>query len=446
MRRRWLLGILAMLWASGGAAAQSPLSPTAFHRVFLTTGEALPTYGGAATVGDRLIFTLAIVHADGTFALQLMSLPVSRVDLGRTTRYARALRERAYAVTRGDAEYAAFVADVGQELSAMAALDDRALQVARALIVRQRLLAWPRDHFNYRASDVAQLVARLDAVLREQPSSDGPASIAFELTSDAGMAVLPPPAASDSIDAAAVAADAADIGEERVAILRAALAAASDESVRRRLALRLERELEAELRYAALVGDLRARAAAARRSGDAGAVETLRDELPARDAALGHRRPQIVERLAVELGLAADAARARRAALDRYRATIGALVEYERRIRPAFSGLSGLETLLARLRDVERVPYERTLAAERRVQRWRDLVDAVAPPADLAGVHATLASALRMAQEACVRRRLADVTARDAPAREAASAAAGALLLGDRARGDLVAALLPPRD
>ncbi len=68
----------------------------------------------------------------------------------------------------------------------------------------------------------------------------------------------------------------------------------------------------------------------------------------------------------------------------------------------------------------------------------------ITPPADLAGVHSTIASTIGMAREAYARRRRAVVTDMIEPAKEASAAAAGALLLSDRARTDLVAALYPP--
>ena len=61
--------------------------------------------------------------------------------------------------------------------------------------------------------------------------------------------------------------------------------------------------------------------------------------------------------------------------------------------------------------------------------------------AEASAIHATLISALRMAVEATARRREAAATNAMATMRAASSAAAGALLLGDRARADLVNSL-----
>ena len=62
----------------------------------------------------------------------------------------------------------------------------------------------------------------------------------------------------------------------------------------------------------------------------------------------------------------------------------------------------------------------------------------------MADVHATLESAVHMAGAAADRRRTAVITNAVAVAREASSAAAGALILLDRARADLAQLLQPP--
>jgi hypothetical protein len=50
-----------------------------------------------------------------------------------------------------------------------------------------------------------------------------------------------------------------------------------------------------------------------------------------------------------------------------------------------------------------------------------------------------------MAREACERRRLAVITNKTQTAREASSAAAGALLLAGAVQADLVTGLFPPK-
>jgi hypothetical protein len=423
--------------------AQVPYAEDAIYRVFLMNGAALPSYGEAVQVGDRLIFNLTFARADGRLQLVLITLPVERVDLIRTQRYAQAMRAAVYARTRGEVEYSAMLQGFSEELAAIAALNDRAEQIRRARLARQRLLLWPSEHHKYRAEDVRELVAAIVQILAE-PNA-GPTRLALDLSYDTGPALLSAPRAEDSVYTALLATEAADVGDERLAILRTARSWAPSESVRR-LSVEFERELEAELRYTNLFHTLRRRADAARRLGQIAAVEALQRELHARDAAFGRRRPQQVRAMDTDLSAALSAARARRAALDRYAAVLAAVRAYQRQVTPLLTGLRRLDSTLTRLRDLEPVPYTDLLAADAQLSRWREMAESIQPPVDVAGTHATVSSAIRLAQEGCVRARLAAVSGRDASAREAASAASGALLLGERARADLDAALLPPRD
>ena len=66
------------------------------------------------------------------------------------------------------------------------------------------------------------------------------------------------------------------------------------------------------------------------------------------------------------------------------------------------------------------------------------------PPSDLAAVHALMVSAAQLAAQAVAVRRDAVTSGAMDRAWQASSAAAGALMLLDRARKDLASALVPP--
>lgn len=428
------------------AAQTAPLS-TSF-RVFLADGTALSSYGDAAQVGDRLVFNLAVVGADRRVTLQLMSLPVESVDLARTARYRDSMRARYYAATRGEVEYQAMTDEVERDLAQLSGIPDRKRQLMLAELARQRLQAWPRDHFNYRAEDVRQLAGLFNDVITEIRIAAGESTFSLDLS--AGPAAPPAeplldaPGPAESVDLAIRAARAADIGEERVAILRAVLTVA--EGVQRGIVQReLNAEIRAGARYDALAVDLRKRAAKAAGSGRVRTAEGLASELRTRDDELGRRRPQIVRTLAADLALSVEAARTRRAALDHYAATYRVMMAYEQRVRPAFAGVDALRRTLEGIRDRRPVAFDDARSGEARLRSLEDLAARVEPPVDLAAVHATLASALAMAREACARQRQAGVTPTSQVALQASSAAAGALLLADRARADLVSGLYPPR-
>ena len=174
-------------------------------------------------------------------------------------------------------------------------------------------------------------------------------------------------------------------------------------------------------------------------------VEAAITALKTGDRDLGSRRRQSVDALLVELASVLDATRTHRAALDRYAHVRGSLLQYERTVRPVMSGLDGLTPVFTALREMHYMAYDRLLQTTGRIAAFRTSLDAIAPPADLADVHATLDSALKMASYAVGRRRLAMSIMSEVIDKEASSAAAGALMLSGLAREQLIARLYPPK-
>jgi hypothetical protein len=121
------------------------------------------------------------------------------------------------------------------------------------------------------------------------------------------------------------------------------------------------------------------------------------------------------------------------------------LLQYERTVRPVMSGFDGLAPVFTAVRDFKFTAYERLERAGARLAAFRKTLSVIAPPEDLADVHATLDSAMKMADHACSRRRLAMAIVSEVVDREASSAAAGALMLAALAREQLVARLYPPK-
>jgi hypothetical protein len=153
-----------------------------------------------------------------------------------------------------------------------------------------------------------------------------------------------------------------------------------------------------------------------------------------------------VQDLIEELRKARDSAVARKEALDKYATVRQRLLDYELAVRPAFAALEGLRPVLEYYREFRIVSFERTAVAVDRFEKMRALAESTTPPPEVSAIHATLISALRMALEASTRRREAAATNAMPTMRAASSAAAGALLLGDRARNDLTNSLcLGPR-
>lgn len=421
-------------------------------RVFLTTGEALPAHGEPAFLHDRIVFTLIVGADPAKPEVQVTSLPLDRIDEARTRRYVTSVRAAYYAATRGEADFEAMTAEVRRAIDRLAAIEDPRRRLALAEEAKQRLLDWSRDNYSYRADDIAELAELFDEVIAELRVAAGESRFAIDLRAQSDDPVheplLPEPTPRESLALAFAAARAAGPGDERLAILRAAGRAAEsegDEETRAEAARALARESEAERAYDEFFAGVRARAAEARRQGNVEALERLESTVRTRDAELGARRPEAVRGLLGELEDALEDVRVHRLALERYRLMRPTLLAYERRIRRVSSGMDGLHSLLEAVAGMRTTPYERLESASRRLAVLMRDAARVTPPDDLSDVHATLQSALRLAEEACARLRLAVTTLSTDREREASTAAAGAMLLAAQARQELVRRLYPPK-
>lgn len=444
---------LAMSVVAAIAAAQSPsLDAGAVFRVFLKNGEALPSYGEAALAGDRVVFTLLLGGAQDQRALQLISLPAGSVDLERTTGYANTLRAAHYAATRGEVDYAAMTQEVQRALDEVTSTGDPKKRLALALDARRRLLDWSASTYGYRAAEVRRLAELFDEVITSLRAAAGERQFSLDLRAGpepASEPLLPLPGLDESIRLALAAARAADSEDDRLAVLRAASALVAADPPGSDLRARVTREFDLEARagaaYVELTADVRARAEAAQRRGDVAGVAAAIQTLQVRDRELGGRRPQMTSAFLGELETMLTRVRSYRAALDRYAAVRPSLLAYERAVRPIMSGFDGLVPVFNAIRDVRFTAYERLERASVRLANFTDALQEIAPPADLADVHSTLVSALRMAAHGVSRRRLSAASGSKVVAAEASSAAAGALLLAGQAREQLVARLYPPK-
>jgi hypothetical protein len=438
--------------AAPGRVAAQP-APAAIHRVFLIDGHALPSYGEAAEVGQRVVFSLWLGSTSDGPSLALVSLPVAVVDLERTRGYALAMRAAHYAATRGETDYAAMTVEVERSIARLHQIADPAERLRLAREARVRLRAWSAAHYRYRASDIDRLVALFDDVIAALVADGaavepGDVELSFDEPNLTAEALIAAPSASEAWHLALIAAVAADLPAERRAILAALepvveAGGATDllDGVRRRLA----EERRVDVVYATLVSRVIAEADRAAASGDLNRIGTLREWLIAENAEMGDRRPADVAMLSAYLDERAAAAAARRDALTRYRSVRPLLLTYERQVRPVTSRLDGLRPTLERLSEGEASPYATLETAERRLSRLADDLHQVTPPPDAADIHATFVSAVHLAGAACARARVGLATAKPDPLRDASAAAAGAILLLDAARATLVDRLYPPR-
>jgi hypothetical protein len=156
-------GFAAVLWLLASAASAQTTAP--LYRVFLADGSALASFGEWARVEDRLVFSMPLAPGAGPGDLHLVSLPVQRVDLARTERYADSVRAAHYAATRGEADFAQLSSSVAQTLNQIASLPDPLQRLAAAEQARRALADWPAQHHNYRATEVREILGVLDEVI-----------------------------------------------------------------------------------------------------------------------------------------------------------------------------------------------------------------------------------------------------------------------------------------
>ncbi|MEO8482342.1 MAG: hypothetical protein ABI634_09050 [Acidobacteriota bacterium] len=441
----WTLLALVVA-APAGVGAQTSIADS-LYRVFLRTGEALPSYGEPAVVGDRVVFNLIVGAPTDSPNLQLVNLPTNRIDLPKTNRYRETKRAAFYGETRGEAEYAAMTAEVARTLDQLAAVPDPRQRLALAEEARRRLLEWSNEHFLYRSSDIRELAGMFDDVINQLRLAAGQPKLSFDIVAKPPLRerLLPAPTRRESVTLALMAAKTADIAEERVSILRLAEAPARAESpsLARIVTARLTAEIRAGSAYAALTAALLKRAEDARRRGDVMAVKRLQVELVRRDRSLGRLRPLEMKALATELQGTLRATAAFRRALANYNQQRGTLRAYNVKVRPIFSGIAAATPVVAAVRELHAATRQQLSSTELRLRALQAQAQKIRPPRTLTGTHATLISAIRMARESLTRRQLDGSRLPTTPG-PAASAAAGALLLTQQARADLATSLRPP--
>lgn len=457
-RRRLLAFALSWFLVSGPATAQPTPATALLFRIFLRDGRTLTSYGEYARVGDRVVFSLPLGDAGANPRLHLASVPAGDVDWTATDRYRDALRASHYADTRGEQDFAAMSGEVARLLGDIAITTDKGVQLGLAERALTVLADWPGSHYAYRAEEVRQIQTLVEEVVSDLRAARGESRFDLNLVASVApppvVPLLPPPTLQESIQQALTASKLADSASDRTSLLQSAVTLIDDNrrqlptawvnTVRGEAVRALGVELEANRAYAQLTSRALERASLAARRADVRGVERTLANVRKRDLELGQRRPDDVQALVAALDERLDAARRLRLARDQWSIKEAALTDYGDRVRPT---LDALWKARAVLDDI------RTLSGPdaRRLQRFRQNVASlltrlrdITPPADARAVHGVAISALQLADSAARARQQAVASASLKQAWDASSAAAGALMLVERARNDLVRVLRPP--
>jgi hypothetical protein len=449
-----IVAVALLIPISAGAADDVTLL-----RVFLTDGSSLVSYGEPARAGNRVVFSMPTATTPNP-PLHLVNLPIARVDWERTSRYAANARATHYVQTQADSDYAQLSNDVAATLSDVARATDPAQRLAIVERARTTLAEWPQNHYNYRQAEVRQMLSMLDEAIADLQAATGRGR--FNLTLSAFVdppaivePLLPPPTPKEAIEQVLVAARVADSAAERTSLLSSAVAAIDRDkaslpaewaaSTRTETQTAVKAELRFDRSYQSLT--TRTMALANRRAGvaDVRGLERLLRVIPQRDVALGGKRPDAVNSLVTAVQAKLDAARQLRLARDRFALRAPVLARYRLAIRTPMTLFHQLRPSLEAVKTLSGSTPATLVTMQRSVARILDLAAAIAPPEEMAAAHALLISATQLAGNAAQIRREATLAGDMARAWDASSAAAGALMLGARARTDIQTLLRPPQ-
>src|SRR5437764_1402952 len=178
--RRLTAVFAAAVCVAGGRAAAAD-DAQALLRVFLTDGSALVSFGEPARVGDRVVFSMPVALGPAA-PLSLVNLPAARVDWERTSRYAATARQTRYLETQGEIDYAALSNEITETLSRVTAATDAGERLALAERARKTLAEWPINHYNYRQTEVRQMLTMLDEAIADLRLAATPGRFDLTLT------------------------------------------------------------------------------------------------------------------------------------------------------------------------------------------------------------------------------------------------------------------------
>lgn len=455
--KNWVCLLVAAAATVSMPHAQTPGPP--LYRVFLADGTGLASFGEWARVDDRVVFSMPLKAGAGPGELHLVSLPVQRVDMVRTERYAESVRAANYATHRGEADFARLSADVAQALNRVALITDPAERLATAERARRALANWPGAHYGYRAAEVREIVGVLDEVLGSLRVAAGPAGrfdLALSTTTElpAHEPLLDASDDREMVDQLMRVSTVVDTPAEKLSILQSVVAlldravgmlpATVANAIRTSALGAIAEERRIDGRYARLTSTLLGEAARRAGRADVRGLERLRTRVRDEDTALGGRRPQDVAAVLASLDAHLDAAHRLRLAQDQWLMRVDRLRSYQRATRPLVEILSESTASLDDIRAMAGPSPQALRPLLQRLTRGGRQLAIVDPPAELASVHAVLQSVYSLAGNA-VQLRLDAARAADVEiARQAAAAASGAVMLLSRARDDLTAALQPP--
>jgi hypothetical protein len=454
---RRVAALLLAVIAFPAAVPAQPAASRVLFRVFLADGRVLSSYGEWARIEDRVIFSMPTQLSRDPVELHLVTIPSQRVDWPRTEMYAESVRAAAYAATRGDADFAVFTSEVAKTLNEVAKISDPRERLATAERARQKLADWPAAHYGYRIGEVRDALNVLDEVIAQLRVAVG--ITRFDLSLSMPLPApppppLPPPTDAELVEQFVAAASIAESPAERMSLLQTVMRVLDravgmlprEWATRMRTLVNgdLERERKVERAYDELRKSTLETAATLARKGRMSDLEKLRDKVRAEDKRLGGQRAGDVAALLATIDLEAAAVIEHREATQVWQRRAPAYRRYRRAMNNSFQVFNQALVSLERVKSMSGPPVSEITPLAKRLSRASKTASKVQPPEELASAHALIRSAWELADNALKLRVDAVSTNSIDVAQRASSAAAGALMLYNRARADQLATMEPP--
>jgi hypothetical protein len=452
--------VVACVLISSRAAAADDAT---LFRLFLKDGGSLVSYGEVARVGDRVVFSMPTA-AGPSPTLHLANIAADRVDWDRTERYAASARSGRYLETQAENDYTTLSNQITESLNEVAGTDDPARRLAIVEDARKTLAEWPASHYNYREADIRQLLTMLDVAIADIRARSGQLRfdlnlVAFATPPPPTEPLLPAPTLREAIEQVLTVARLSESSTDRVSLLRSAIAelgknrdggdpalpvewiaatsVAAEQAIETEL--RVDRAYQSLSKRMLRLADQRAHAANVR------GVERLEALVRSQDDVLGRARPDEVNSLIAAIEEKLDAARRLRLARDRWLMRAPDFQQYRVAIRGPLDLFAQLRPALEDIKSLAGSTPSALKTVERLVAQIVKLAGDVSPPEELNGAHALLVSAAHLAENAAAIRRDATLSGSIQRAWDASSAAAGALMLGTKARSDIRTLLRQPQ-
>jgi hypothetical protein len=449
--------VVLVVATAARATADTP-PPAALFRIFFVDGTSVVSYGELARVEDRVIFAMPVGGSADEPRLHPVVMAAAQVDWERTSRHAASARFQQHAA-RAEADYQRLTDEVAALLNDIALSTDRTRALMLAQQARRTLIDWPRTRYGYRQDDIRDIVSLIDGAIARLGGAAAPASFELALVATAERVDLEPRAAMptprEQLDQLVRVLRLTTMAGDRMALLQAAIAllderrssfeASSIAGIRRSIETELRQERAIDARYARLTEKLvggATRAAANARIAD---VERALSRVPAEDARLGRRRPEVVHALTASLQVQLDRARRQRLLLDQWSVRKSLFRDYQRTMSSEILQLVKARPSLEAIRKLDGPAPDRLATLRQRLSGGASRLERLRIPEYLRPTHDLLVAAWRFAESAANGRAQAILSGHLPTAWEASSAAAGSMMMLTRAQQELRILLEPPK-